>query len=334
MISSLVSTGKLLARIAVVQTVLLLTFAANFPLPSGPFNTTLTISQLTDHTCLDHYSPTPGPRSLMVSIFQPSTCIAIPTPYMDPITAAWTDTQLAEYGIPAGTFESLYLQTCPHSSHHTSPKLRSEIRNRRRRNEKFPLLIFSPGLGDPRLYYSALAQEIASKGYTVITIDHPYDAGVVVFPDNSTVFGANITTDDQIVFDLSVRVKVVSFVLDQLSQPTIAHSIAPCLKCVFDATKAGIFGHSLGGATAAQAVLEDHRLVAGVNLDGSFFGSVIETGLSDPFLLFAHEGKNISSDASWAGIWPELTGFKRIWNWKAAHMGLSLIFWKSLMYLV
>lgn len=73
----------------------------------------------------------------------------------------------------------------------------------------------------------------------------------------------------------------------------------------------GIYGHSLGGATAAEAMLSDSRLVGGINLDGTFFGSVIDRGLDKPFMIMAHEGKNLTTDATWAALWPRLKGFRR-----------------------
>ena len=48
-----------------------------------------------------------------------------------------------------------------------------------------------------------------------------------------------------------------------------------------------MFGHSLGGATAAAAMLEDQRIKAGVNLDGTLFGPVVNAGLDRPFMLVA-----------------------------------------------
>lgn len=295
----------------VVPLLLPAVLAATFPPPSGPFNTSLTITEVTDYTRLDPYSPTPSPRSLMISIFKPQTCIATPTPYMDPITAAWTDSQFAEYGIPNGTFESLHLLTCPSSDSNPlkpipKPNRYKEIRRETKteKDDKFPLLLFSPGLGNPRLYYSAIAQQISSRGYTVITIDHTYDAGIVVFPNNVTILGANITTNEQIEFDLSVRVKDVSFVLD--------HFYDSYYDCDGSQPAAAVFGQSLGGATAAQTMLTDERLAGGVNLDGSFWGSVIDDGLSRPFMMFAHDGKNTSTDPTWAAIWPRLTGWKRM----------------------
>ncbi len=55
-------------------------------------------------------------------------------------------------------------------------------------------------------------------------------------------------------------------------------------------------------------MLYDSRFVAGINLDGSFWGDVIQKGLDKPFLMFAHEGK---VDPTWEAIWPYLTGWKR-----------------------
>ncbi len=40
----------------------------------------------------------------------------------------------------------------------------------------------------------------------------------------------------------------------------------------------GVFGHSFGGATAAQVMLNDTRFVAGVNLDGGMLRNRRELG--------------------------------------------------------
>jgi pimeloyl-ACP methyl ester carboxylesterase len=162
------------------------------------------------------------------------------------------------------------------------------------------------------LLYSAIAQEVASKGFTVVTIDHPYDAGIVVFPDNSTIVGGNISTGGQLLENLDVRVLDASFVLDSLSNTSIADSLIPGVgKDGIDVDNVGFFGHSFGGATAAQAMLRDQRLKGGVNLDGSFFGTVIQDGLERPFIIFANEVHNTTDDPSWAAIWPKLKGWKR-----------------------
>lgn len=156
-----------------------------------------------------------------------------------------------------------------------------------------------------------VAHRLSSMGYIVVTVDHPYDAGIVTFPDNTTILAANITTDAEIVDDLSIRVRDVSFVLDQLHRPSIISKLIPGQTCGLDTSKVGIYGHSLGGATAAQAMLSDSRLKGGINLDGTFFGSVINRGLDKPFMIMAHEGKNLTTDASWGALWPKLKGIRR-----------------------
>lgn len=152
---------------------------------------------------------------------------------------------------------------------------------------------------------------LASTGYIVVSVDHPYDADIVTYPDNTTVLAANITGDAETTDDVYVRVEDISFVLDQLSLPSVISKLIPELTCGIDASRVGIFGHSLGGATAAQVLLSDSRFAGGINLDGTFFGSVIDRGFDKPFLIFAHEGKNQTTDTTWATLWSNLKGFRR-----------------------
>ncbi|MFF1738002.1 hypothetical protein ACFVXB_42830, partial [Streptomyces sp. NPDC058247] len=39
----------------------------------------------------------------------------------------------------------------------------------------------------------------------------------------------------------------------------------------------GMFGHALGGDTAAETMAQDHRILAGADLDGSINGAVAAT---------------------------------------------------------
>lgn len=287
----------------VLTALLLVANGITFPPPTGPYNTSLTITQLTDNGRIDPFSPTNSTRTLMISIFQPvQLCSCVPTtvPYMDTLTATYEDEKFSQYGLPAGTFSSLNLAVCS-----TTKKSNSRITSK---PQNFPVVVFSPGLGTSRLVYSVIAQQLSSKGYIVITVDHPYDVDIVSFPNNDTILGLDIP-DEQIPLALTTRVADISFILNELSRPSVCKVIFPGSS--LNTSKVGIYGHSLGGATAAQAMLSDSRLVAGVNLDGTFFGSVVETGFSKLFLIFAHEGKNRTTDYSWEAIWPKLTGWKR-----------------------
>lgn len=134
--------------------------AVSFPAAAGSFNTSLTTSQLIDHNRLDPYASTPQPRALMISLFHPvppAACCPTLTPYMDPISATFEDEVYASVGIPAGAFGSLTLQTCKTCN----PR-------RRVKESNYPLVLFSPGLGNSRLLYSAIAQQYVFPIFCVL----------------------------------------------------------------------------------------------------------------------------------------------------------------------
>lgn len=228
----------------------------------------------------------------MLSLFQPANCgQTMDTPYLPPTTAAFFDEQTASYGIPNGTFEAFRLQTC------ADPPA----------NTDFPLVLFSTGFGMSRLVYSTILQWVASTGFNVISIDHTYDADIVEFADGTVALGANITFPANESIALSVRQADVSFVLDALSNATlIKEKGLPALHT----EHVGMFGHSLGGATAANVMLNDTRVRGGLNMDGGMYAPSLNETETLPFVLFAAEQHNQSSDDTWAAFWEELKGFK------------------------
>ncbi|MCJ1388500.1 hypothetical protein MMC18_001347 [Xylographa bjoerkii] len=274
--------------------------AVAIPSPNGTYGVNLSTMKLTDTARLNPFASTPKYRSVMISLFYPAAltnnCQPHLAKYMPRATAAFEDQAYSQYGVPNGTFESLELSLC-------SGTQMAHVQG-------FPLVLFSPGLGDSRLLYNAMAQSVTSYGYIVVTIDHPYDANIVEYPDGTLVFAANISTEAQIDKEVQIRAEDVRFVLDQLGSPSTVHTLLYPVITSLKTDKVPMFGHSLGGATMATAMMNDPRIIGGVNLDGTFFGSVIDQGLGDPFLLFGHEGKNQSTDSTWADIWPHLGGWK------------------------
>ncbi|KAL2847497.1 hypothetical protein BJY01DRAFT_246724 [Aspergillus pseudoustus] len=278
--------------------------AINLPSSTGPCSVTLHASELVDKSRTDPYDPTGGKRSIMVTSFTPVNCGSISSAsYIPNATAKYEDAFVQPFGILPGTFESLRIQT------QTQPQHSSVYRD-------YPVVLFSPALGTSRLIYTLLLQEIASHGFAVVSVDHPYDAGIVEFPDGRTVVGllGNIT-DAEWLPALDVRVKDVIFLLDQIHDKSVVRDIFPLSRGAshtlsLDLDHVPIFGHSLGGATAAQAMLLDSRFVGGINLDGELWGSVVDKGLSKPFLIFGHTGHNQTNEASWASFWSHQRGWK------------------------
>jgi pimeloyl-ACP methyl ester carboxylesterase len=272
--------------------------AVVLPSPPGPYDVFYNTASMIDNTRVDPFDPKHGPRAVMTSIFAPTHCnVDLENmDYLPAATAEYYSDEFGTYGLPNGTLQSLSFQVCPESptKHHV----------------QFPVVIFSPALGTTRLFYSAIAQSVASAGYIVVSIDHPYDVEFLEFPDGHIVTAANIT-DDQVPLDVQTRAQDVKFVLDQLSTKAGVASLLPGARAASLKTQqVAMYGHSVGGATTAAAMLLDCRIIAGANLDGSMFGSVVQQGLRRPFLLFGHENKTQTTDPSWAEFWPSLRGWK------------------------
>ena len=278
------------------------------PAANGTYGVGTTAIALTDNSRLDPFALTPENRSVVISVFYPvektNECDWKLVPYLPEGTAAFLDQEYAPYGVPKGAFESFRLKLCSQTS---SPSSRADDSQAILGSNGFPLVVFSPGLGNSRLLYSAMAQSVASHGFTVVTIDHPYDADVVEFPDGKLVY-SNIKNLTQAIIDLDLetRVKDVSFVIDELSKWTVIEELLPksYWNHGFDTKHVAMYGHSLGGATAALAMMNDSRIIGGINLDGGLFGSVVQKGLKDPFVLFGRDTNDTTP--TWDEIWPHL----------------------------
>ncbi|KAJ5919200.1 PAF acetylhydrolase family protein [Penicillium verhagenii] len=278
---------------------------AIIPLPSstGPCDVTLQASELVDQSRVNPFNPKDGKRAIMVTTFTPFNCgDVLSSSYLPNATALYEDEYFQSFGLPSGTFESFRIQT------QAQQQQTSSLRG------GYPLLLFSPAVGVSRLMYTSLLQDIASNGFAVVSVDHPYDAGIVEFPDGSVILGimANIT-DAQTLEAVNIRVQDMIFVLDQIHNETAVKEIFPLSLAnsqLLSLDRPTIIGHSLGGATAAQTMFVDNRFVGGINLDGTLWGSVVNKGLSSPFLLFGHSNHTQATDSTWATFWSNQQGWK------------------------
>lgn len=75
-------------------------------------------------------------------------------------------------------------------------------------------------------------------------------------------------------------------------------------------TKLAMYGHSLGGATAAAAMLRDKRILGGMDLDGRIFGPVTQQGLDRPFVIVGGPGHETATNSSWSELYSHLRGAK------------------------
>lgn len=260
------------------------------PAPTGPYRVGARVLHLVDRSRNDPWDPTIGIRELMVTVLRP----ALPGPgfpRVPQLTPGAAETfaflaHLVHPHLPAAGVD--WAATLTHARAGAPP-----LPGRR------PVLLYSPGGGDARTMGSSLAIDLASHGWTVVTVDHPGDASEVEFPDErperprirTTVLRPDI---DAATFRtmIDTRVADLRFVLDTLGLDRI-----------------GVYGHSAGGTAAAQALHEDRRIAAAVNLEGyldQLDGELLPVArrkTDRPLLLAGTEGfRDARLDRSWAAL--------------------------------
>jgi len=250
------------------------------PTPTGPYAIATDIRHLVDRSRQDRFSDWPDrPRELMIQIWYPTarTERSPIAPYVDKrITSLW-NSRLA------------LVKTHAH--------LRSQFLHLQ---PKCPLLLYTPSWIGLRTESTIQVEELASHGYIVVTIDHPFSSSVTIFPDgrierrkfsgeedysSQAAFERFIRTADE---QVEIRTRDARFVLDSL-ETMDTNDPAGLLTGHIDLERVGIFGSSFGGTTAAETCWLDPRFKAGASLDGMVAGASLERGTRVPF-LFMFEG--------------------------------------------
>ncbi|MEU7577944.1 hydrolase [Streptomyces sp. NPDC041068] len=291
------------------------------PAPTGPYEIGTVSARLVDRSRHDPWVASQPYRELMVSVWYPAARGAggpgeghRRARYMAPGAAARWDAT-APHGIPKGAVDFAATRT------HAREGSPADTRGGRR-----PVLVYAAGSGDPRTWGTALVEEMASRGYVVVTVDHTYENPGVQFPDGSVKGDGplrkalaeakkNGTMAELLKKTLDVRVADSRFVLDRLG--SLPHGLSK----VVDQRRVGMFGQSAGGIAAAQTMYEDRRVKAGVDLDGTLefnpepngtnLMPVAKHGLDRPFLLMGREGSDRVTEPSWRSFWSHSTGWKR-----------------------
>ncbi|KFY85156.1 hypothetical protein V500_08653 [Pseudogymnoascus sp. VKM F-4518 (FW-2643)] len=302
------STYFALQAVAILGTLSTL-FAKNviLPIPGGPLQLGTATAILTDHSRPNWKNDT-SPRALPISVFYPvgyAPCYGgYLSEYVPQVVSDFENNYFELDGVLANinyaAFKSQMYHTCSGGKHRNG----------------YPLLIFSPGYERTRLLYGALAQAVAKAGYVVVTIDHPYDADIIQYPDGKIITTDTNVTDAEFVEIVAVRVEDVSFILNQLSDKKIARKLVPY---DIDTSEVGMYGHSVGGAAAANALISEPRLVGGLNFDGQLFEPVTLVSNDKPFLQFGQEGHTHFSDVSLNQTWPLL----RAWHEELSFNGTT-----------
>ena len=304
----------------------------NLPKPTGPFAVGTSAMHFVDPSRQETLSETPGGyRESMVRIWYPAKPASgsKPIPYWEKaniIGPIRVEDDLHKWGLTWIPRYFLNHFSLMRTNSYPDAPLADNL-------SSCPVIIFSPGGGVIHEHNFLHMEELASQGYVVMSLSHPYEAWAVIFPDGRVARGNRLKAktaptkeekdrekkatelverlkqskdieerksimreffklDPDGILDklLSIRVQDVKFALDELWKVN-AGERASGLKGKLDLEHVGVFGMSLGGAVAGQACLEDERIKAGINLDGTQFGTLIDGSLHQPF-MFMNSGES------------------------------------------
>ena len=166
---------------------------------------------------------------------------------------------------------------------------------------RHPLVLLSPGFTVPRHTLTALAEDLASRGYLVAAVDHAFESVATKLPGGVLPCAA---------CDLPAQISNAPIALNRGLDLSFVHDELRHHPLV-DESRVAVAGHSMGGDAAATAMRADRRVDAGVNLDGPM---VPADPLNRPFLLLGSlddHSPGGSFDPSWDAVWPHLSGWKR-----------------------
>ena len=189
---------------------------------------------------------------------------------------------------------------------------------------RFPVIVFQAGYTGLPSSHTALMEDLASHGWAVLNLIHPYevtgatlaDGTFVTFTDEKNALRSGITdvfnewgpeggTMEKIVAaaDDAEKEKLMRGYLGALKNTDqvvkrwtldakyaldhLPKTGAPGrIASKLDLSRLGFAGHSMGGVAGAQFCVEDRRCKAALNLDGiPQYGTMIDTKMPAPFLM-------------------------------------------------
>lgn len=131
---------------------------------------------------------------------------------------------------------------------------------------RFPVLVFAHGYHQLPTNYSALLEGLVSRGYVVLAIASPGIAEVVLLDGNR--MAPNRPLDDD---GYDTMAKDIASAVGQL--PSLDAAADTAYGGHLDLARIGVFGHSVGGASAVLASARLPQVRAAANLDGDYGGA-------------------------------------------------------------
>jgi predicted dienelactone hydrolase len=269
------------------------------PAPTGPYRVGTVSLHLIDRSRPDRVAGPGHPHELMASVWYPATPDARRHPAAVWLQDAPMRGLLANSGLPVDVAAAPLT-----AGREGAPALRALGRR--------PVVVFSHGANGHRSETTVIVQELASRGYVVVTVDTTYDA-FSEFPG-----GRLCVPDDDLSTTPWDHAEDIPFVLDRIEDlaagrnPDAGHRRLPAgLAEILDMRRIGMFGYSKGGTATALAMIGDQRIRAGLSLDGPMqCQPPISTDIHRPFLMMTADFPRASGTSA-ADFWTHLHGWRR-----------------------
>lgn len=233
--------------------------ALALPSPTGPFRVGTTVEYLSDTRRAD--ADFPSGRPVTVQLWYPSRSVKGSTaPYlMEPGLEKLLQRE-KYYGLDVAALGA-WAALRTHSILNAPPA-----------GGKYPLLLFSVGLGVIRANYTSIAEELASHGTIVALVESPFQ-GAMELPGGREILDTSNRYGEPAGHRRGVEgwSRDLSFALDQLR----GGGGSPAVKRVtatLDWSRIGAAGHSTGGLVAVATCERDPRVRTCINMDGGIVG--------------------------------------------------------------
>lgn len=185
----------------------------------------------------------------------------------------------------------------------------------------YPLLVFSHGAFGIKTSNTSTFTELASHGYVVVSIDHPYHSFYTVSEDGKVVTinpeymqEFNNSNKEGVYslgeyFELTqkwmkLRTDDMDFVIDTILEQ--AQQEKDSVYERIDTQKIGVFGHSMGGAASVALSRERDDIDAVVNIDAPFFSELVYDKVTNKLTAkseaFTIPLLNVYSDDVWVQL--------------------------------
>lgn len=227
--------------------------------PTGPFGVGTMSYHLIDKSREESRSKDSSHRfrELMVQVWYPAetTGLQEPQPYVSDRLAAFIEKKSTEK--KSWFFGSGYIGVGVNTHSYRNAPISCK-------QNKYAVLVFSPGYGCPCHTYTSLLEELASHGFVVFGVNHTYTSDPVEFPDGRII---ELHPEAFLQDEAAIRFHDLQFVLDEI-QRIDEHDTHEILTHHLDMDHIGIFGHSMGATVALELGQKDVRCKAVIALDG------------------------------------------------------------------